>query len=115
VAFDKAAQAGALVMIPVDGGSPHELLRTANASPDQLGVFVEWTPDGKHVVFRKGGRPATRETFRIPAEGGVAIKYGSSWTPGPNSISPDGRQVAFAQGQHKIEIWAIENFLPAKK
>jgi hypothetical protein len=32
---------------------------------------------------------------------------------GPNpSIHPDGRQFAFVMGEPKLEIWALENFLP---
>jgi Tol biopolymer transport system component len=110
--FDGSTQSGSLLVIPAGDGEARELLHTSNSGPEQLGVFVAWTPDGKYVIFRKGGPPATRETFRIPAEGGAATKYGAEWTPGPFSINPDGRQVAFPMGEHKIEIWALENFLP---
>jgi Tol biopolymer transport system component len=111
-AFDRSSQTGSLLVVPVDGAAPRELLRTSNSGPEQLGFFAAWSPDGRYVIFRKGG-PATRETFRIPAQGGTPIRFGAEWTPGPSSINPDGRHVAFANGEHAIEIWAMENFLPS--
>ena len=111
VGSDKSTQSSALMVIPAGGGAPRELVRTSNAGPESLGVFLTWSLDGKYVIFRKGPA-AARETFRIPAEGGTAVKYGAEWTVGPPSINPDGRQVAFPMGEHKIEIWALENFLP---
>lgn len=112
IGMNRSTQSTSLLIIPAEGGGSHELLRTSNSGPEQLGVFVAWTPDGKYVIFRKGAPPATREPFRIPAEGGTAVKYGAEWSAGPPSINPDGRQVAFPMGEHKIEIWALENFLP---
>jgi Tol biopolymer transport system component len=110
-AFDKSTQSGSLLVIPAEGGQPRELLRTPASGPEQLGAWVEWSPDGKYVIFRKGS--PTRENFRIPVEGGTPLKYAGDWMVGPSTTNPDGRQVAFAMGQHKIEIWAMENFLPA--
>jgi Tol biopolymer transport system component len=106
-AFDRGTQSGSLLVIPSGGGEPRELLRTSVTGPDQLGAWVEWSPDGRYVIFRKG--MPTRENFRIPVEGGAAVKYAGEWMVGPSSTNPDGRQVAFAQGEHKIEIWALEN------
>jgi Tol biopolymer transport system component len=106
-AFDRGTQSGSLLVIPSGGGEPRELLRTSFAGPDQLGAWVEWSPDGRYVIFRKS--MPTRENFRIPVEGGAAVKYAAEWMVGLHSTNPDGRQVAFAQGEHKIEIWALEN------
>ena len=111
-AFDRSTQSGSLLVIPAEGGEPRELQRTSNSGPESMGVFATWSPDGKYVIFRKGPA-AARETFRIPAEGGTAVKYGGEWSVGPPSINPNGRDVAFPMGQHKIEIWAMENFLPS--
>jgi Tol biopolymer transport system component len=110
VVFDRTGES--LLAVPAEGGEPRELLHTPWAGKESLGVFAAWSPEGKYVIFRKG--PAGgRETYRIPAEGGAAVKYGAEWSVGPPAINPDGRQVAFPMGQHKIEIWAMENFLPA--
>jgi Tol biopolymer transport system component len=110
--FDRATKSGSLLVVPVEGGEPRELFRASYSSPDQLGVWVEWTPDGRFVIFRKGDQTVGRETYRIPLQGGMPVKYGNEWTPGPHSINPDGRRVAFPLGEHRIEIWAMENFLP---
>ena len=114
IALDRSTQSRSLLLIPVDGGTPRELLRTSNAGPESIGAFATWSPDGKYVIFRKGPAVA-RETYRIPAEGGTAVKYGAEWSVGPPAINPNGRQVAFPMGEHKIEIWAMENFLPTPK
>jgi hypothetical protein len=76
-----------------------------------MGTYVAWLPDGKSLLFRKGPSNA-RETFRISVEGGTPVNYGAEWTSAPSTIHPDGRQVAFPAGERKIEIWAMENFLP---
>jgi Tol biopolymer transport system component len=109
-----SVKSGSLLVVPVEGGQPHELLRVS--APETLGEFVKWLPDGKSLLFRKGPEegPGGRATFRIPVEGGTPVKYGAEWTPGPFSIRSDGRQVAFMTGQPKFEIWALENFLPAQ-
>jgi Tol biopolymer transport system component len=114
VSFDRSAENSALLVTSVDGGAPRELLRTSNSGPDSIGAFTTWSPDGKYVIFRKGPA-AARETYRIPADGGTAVRYGAEWSVGPPSINPNGRDVAFPMGQHRIEIWAMENFLPASK
>jgi Tol biopolymer transport system component len=114
-AFDNATKSGSLLVVPVEGGASRELFRASYSSPEQLGIWAEWTPDGKFVIFRKGDQTVGRETYRIPLQGGTPVKYGNEWTPGPHSINPDGRRVAFPLGEHRIEIWAMENFLPKGK
>jgi len=109
-AFDKnRGTSGVLLIIPIEGGQPRELLRVS--APESLGNFVSWLPDGRSLLFRKGPGDA-RETFRISVEGGAPTKYGAEWAVGPPSIRSDGRQVAFMTGQLKFEIWVLENFLP---
>jgi Tol biopolymer transport system component len=111
--FDRSTKSGSLLLVPAEGGEPRELLRLSDSGPETLGAFVGWLPDGKSLLFRKGPRVA-RETFRIPAEGGAPVKYGEEWTLRASATNPaDGRQVAFAMGEYQLEIWAMENFLPA--
>lgn len=112
--FDRSTKSGSLLLVPAEGGEPRELLRLSDSGPETLGRFVGWLPDGKFLLFRKGPGVA-RETWRIPVEGGAPAKYGAEWTVGPPTINPDGRQVAFPMGERKLEIWAMENFLPALK
>ena len=55
--------------------------------------------------------------WRVSAEGGDAQKLEldldlAVGMPGVR-VHPDGRQLAFTSGQpYKLEIWALENFLP---
>ncbi len=111
IAVDRSTRSSVLMLMPVDGGTPRELLRTSNSGADSLGAFVAWLPDAKSIIFRKGPAVA-RGMFRIPADGGNAVKYGAEWSLGQPVMNPNGRDVAFAMGQHTIEVWAMDNFLP---
>lgn len=110
-AFDRKTQSGAVLVMPSGGGEPREVVRASASGSGQLGGWVEWSPDGRYLIFRKG---SPRENYRVPVEGGAAVKYAGEWMTGPSSTSPDGRQVAFGRGEHRIEIWAMENLLPKK-
>jgi Tol biopolymer transport system component len=108
-------------LIPVDGGEPRALLR---ASPPEtmIGSLVKWSKDGKSLLIAKQkGDGLPRELWRVSAADGSAhkVNLNADWVPflavtGRQSTSfhPDGRQVAFVMGRSKLEIWALENFLP---
>ena len=108
--FDRNPGPGSLLVYPIEGGEPRELLRITSTSTERLGTFVQWSPDGKYIYFRKGPNN-DRETHRISANGGPAVKFGTEWTGRPPAIHPDGKQVAFSIGEAKVEIWALENLL----
>lgn len=114
-AFDRD-RSSSLLVIPVEGGEPRELLRVSD--PEWLGGLAAWSPDGRSLLFRKYLVGATRrEVSRIPVEGGVPRGLGLEFAVGrsPN-IHPDGRQVAFTTiDGPKHEVWALENFLPTAK
>jgi Tol biopolymer transport system component len=113
---DRDPKAASLLVIPLEGGEPRELLRVAE--PETLGGFVAWSPDGKSLLFRKFVAGATRrDIWRISAEGGTPHEVGLNEGIGRSpSIHPDGHQVAYTTiGQPKHEIWALENFLPTSK
>jgi len=110
---DRDPKAASLLVIPLDGGEPRELLRASE--PETLGGFVAWSPDGKSLLFRKFvAGAARRDVWRISMEGGAPHEVGLSEGIGRSpSIHPDGKQVAFTTIPNpKLEIWALENFLP---
>ena len=52
--------------------------------------------------------------WRVPAEGGEPERLGLTvdqlmWL----RLHPDGRHVGFGTWQTKLEVWVMENFLPA--
>ena len=111
-----------LLLLPVDGGEPRELLR-ANAGEEFDGFRLVWTPDGRSVVLPKtvtGDKPRA-ELWLVPVTtNGAARKLTApnleNWIiPGGGfAIHPDGTRVAFvgAAGSQGAEVWAIEDALP---
>ena len=106
-----------LLLIPATGGAPRELLRLNQ--PEAFSRFwsVDWTRDSSAVLAIKETGPH-RELWQIPIEGGQPRKLDidiDGWSNGEAGfrIHPDGRQIVFSTGRNAIEIWALENFLPA--
>jgi Tol biopolymer transport system component len=114
-----------LRVMPASGGQPKELLRFEDKiglfKSDLLPVFIEWTADGKHILFPrlrqlKDGRQFDFALWRIAAEGGepqelnLAMSYLLDM-----SAHPDGQHLAFDSGGSTSRgpaIWVMENFLP---
>lgn len=107
-----------VLILPVSGGDPRAI---ASIDGEEANGRVEpvWTPDGRYVLFAKGQRGrATRnvQVWRVPAEGGqperLELTVDQLWWL---RLHPDGRHVAFGASQTKLEVWVMENFLPAVK
>ena len=112
----------AVVLIPVEGGEPRELLRVSQPQ-GILGFFsgLPWTPDGRAVLVRRRMVADTSELWLVPIDGAPPRKLDidvNRWATGNRgviSLHPDGRQIAFLAGQVNSEVWVLENFLPALK
>lgn len=111
----------AIVLIPVDGGEPRELLRAGQSERFANFQGMPWTPDGRGFLVRKR-LPRTSELWFVPIAGEPRKLDvdASQWTNGPVgalSLHPDGRQLAILLQSSKPgrEVWALENFLPAFK
>jgi Tol biopolymer transport system component len=118
-AVDRSDKSSTLLLIPIAGGEPRELLRASR--PEQLDGFrMIWTPDSRAVIVPKllstdGERkqlwlvPVTDERPRK-----LDIDVDSWLMPGGGfQLRPDGGQVAFvaeAAGSGP-EVWALENLL----
>ncbi len=103
IAQDRATQARALSVMPVTGGKPRSLIGSVSwFSP------AAWTPDSRQLIFARGP-----ELWRISADGGEPHRLGLAMEQLSDlRIHPDGRRIAFVAGQHKAEVWVMENFLP---
>ena len=93
-----------LAVMPVAGGEPRQL-----AGPVHWSSPVAWTPDGRHLISA-----GVSELWRISTEG----KEPQRVAPAMEQLSdlrihPDGRWLVFSAGQHRAEVWVMENFLPA--
>jgi Tol biopolymer transport system component len=115
-----------LRVMPASGGQSKELLRFEDKiglfKSDLLPVFIEWTADGKHILFPrlrmlKDGRQYEYVLWRIAAEGGEPqeLNLARSYLL-DMSAHPDGQHLAFDSGSGSIAggsaIWVMENLLP---
>ena len=107
--FDAATKEPGLLVITVAGGAPRELLRLKPEDVFNL-TFIDWTPDGHSIVFRKG-----QEVWVIAVSGGSPRKVDLGSGPVLDlHIHPDGRRVAFTtRNKRTQEVWAAENLLSA--
>ncbi len=116
--LDPSSKSSSLLLIPIEGGEPRELLRV---TAPQGFYLVAWMPDGRGVIVRKmlsASENASEELWLVPVGDGQPRKLEIdklSLGDSPVSIHPDGRQIAYLGGETKKEVWILENFLPAAK
>jgi Tol biopolymer transport system component len=120
-ATTRKADMQTLLLIPVNGGEPRELVKLERKGYQLTGGF--WAPDSLSFYYGVTGsdEPLKElEIWQVPIDGGVAHKL-PVFEPGHNvAVHPDGRQIAFQTSQspaqpEPIEVWVLENFLPAAK
>ena len=106
-----------LAVIASTGGEPRVIFRD---SPRWHGGerynTLEWTPDQRHLLFVKE-EEAGNSIWRVPVAGGEAEKVGVSMNARIKApqMHPDGRSIVFtAVAADVAQIWALENFLPAR-
>jgi len=95
-----------LFILPSAGGQAREVVPR-----DETNHFVRWTPDGKHLLFVRGGR----ELWRVEIDRRDEQKIYETTRGRLRSAvlqPPDGRHLAFTLGQEGAELWVMENFLP---
>ncbi len=124
--LESMADPGKIMLVPTSGGVAREIYR---GRPQ----WIFWAPDGREIwtkFFKSSqdgkGQP-TVEFLAISPDGAKVRelelgakqdKEAAPWqilSAMDLRLSPDGRQVAFWAGQSKLELWALENFLPSGK
>ena len=86
---------------PVSLGSPH------------------WMPDGRRLVIARGEGTKPRTGLIVPLDGGTPtpLQLDSRLPAGSYflAIHPDGRRVAFSQGETAHEVRTVEIAVPAPR
>jgi len=115
-----------LLVMPAAGGEARELVRVDGEKDVPFWGTPSWTPDGRYIAFLKGVKGEAQIPFkarqwqlwRVAAEGGEPQQLGLSVTgqlTGALRLHPDGRRVAIDDIKANLEVWVMENFLPAPK
>jgi len=119
LAFMNREQKKALRVMPVSGGKPRELLQFEESGSFSLYAWVEWTADGKYILFSK--RKPMKDfkeysLWRIPAEGGEPRELNlASLSIKGLRVHPDGQHLVFhstGSNRKSPAVWVMENFLP---
>jgi Tol biopolymer transport system component len=115
---DQGQQLVRLNLVPSAGGKVREVFCSQE---NGLIRSIDWTPDGRFLWFEKltiskDAKPQYKmEHWRVSPDGSNLQKLELNFRGGQFRIHPDGRQIAFWNGQGRQELWALENFIPRKK
>jgi Tol biopolymer transport system component len=107
---------GVVMVMPASGSEqPREVYRASDWNKDS--VALEWTRDGKYLLFVRGGKTddAPSVLWRAPADGGPAEQMGLSQRDRiiEPQLHPDGRRLFYTVHERTPrEMWVLENFLP---
>jgi Tol biopolymer transport system component len=122
--FSNAGWGGirSLNIMPASGGEVKEIWSFGEIQRGTPGIHQAWSPDGRYILFSAPDTSDMRvwDLWRVPVEGGKPEKAGlqRSWGIFNLTVSPDGRQLAFAGrggASTDSELWVLENFLPELK
>lgn len=109
-----SASAGqAVVLIPTGQGEVRELLRVAPPERVDLDNPI-WTPDGRAIVLRKRTDSGPSDLWMFPIDGRPArrmeVDVSRAWPgyKGSLRLSPDGRWLAYVNGQRSQEVCVFE-------
>ena len=101
-----------LKVLSAAGGDAHDVLR---GIPLPFPGSVAWTPDGLGVLFAEQPDPDASKTelWLVPVQGGEPRRLElAAEAIRELCVHPDGRHIAYTAGKDRLEVWALENFLP---
>ncbi len=121
--LEKETRSSVLKVLPVAGGDARELVRAKE--PEMIvGDSLSWSSDSRYIVFGKGqstSQERKTQLLAISPRGGEPQALGLAMDSVRDvSFHPDGHHLAFGTSagimrgdKDKVEVWVMENFLPA--
>ncbi len=106
-------------VMDADGGVPRRITFT-----NEMALLLDWTPDGKSVLYRTSNQPAWYGLYTVPVAGGFPQRFPLEFGQHVG-FAPDGNRFAFTrfaragaawyryEGGQKNDIWVGD--LAAKK
>lgn len=95
----------------IDTGSGSE--KTLISSPWSHSAG-DWSPDDRYLYWTWGTGVRDSQFIRMPAEGGDPLRVDLKGNYVGVELSPDGQRVLMVRRSENPQVWALENFLPAK-
>jgi hypothetical protein len=97
--------------MPAAGGESREIWRS---TPGTVGFATAWrTP--RHILFVAGGLSGPRALWRVPVDGGQPVRVNIPGDIMAGIQSSAGDLLAYETRAPRLELWALENVLPARK
>ena len=100
---------GDIFSVPTEHGATRDLTGAETADEDH----PAWSPDGKWIAYTTDA-PGRQEVAVRPAEGGperIVTSFAKGYFYGP-IFSPDGRTLAFSDGEHKLWTVGVDGGAP---
>ena len=110
---DPANQMRTLTVMPTAGGTA----KTIATLPSAGGARINWTPDGRSLVFPASRQAARGEPWLCDVATGAVTKLAMAPDVLEIAMSPGGKEIVYIGGlQGKDDgVWMLENFLPPTK
>jgi len=100
LAFSRHSPGGiGIYVVPVKGGKPRQVA-------SMFGYHLDWTADGREIVFSTDDQPARHTLWRVPVSGGPPVRLGVAEGDAVTfSISRQGNLLAYSSRTQVINIW----------
>jgi Tol biopolymer transport system component len=108
-----ADEADRVIVVPVDGAEPRELVRIpAPGTLSRGNAGLDWSPDGRYLLL--GGNPDARHRrtlWIVDRESGEIRELASFVSDGGMQVRPrfhpGGREISAVAGRNRWEIWTL--------
>jgi Tol biopolymer transport system component len=110
---DPNQQSAAVLLIPVGGGEPRELMRVTE--PRFIQGVEGWAPDSRELIVSVAKTDAEeKDILLVSIDDGRfrPLEVPPGFRSGPIHVRPDGQQISYVAGKNAQEVWVLENFLP---